>query len=929
MPDADKYLDPADRDKLLVRLAILNAHCLFDCPLEGRFPDCQFFVSLRDMYLREYSLETDIPSRLKAMLRRVREKSKKKMETSTPTTRSPHQQAPEDLWGQIQEVFDLMVYTKKMQRSRKDLDTASKVCNSGIEPASLLRPLAKSMADLEVMRDSLLAIARDISSGHSAWLRSFNRDVSIRMQDRCSETMSCTLTSDDGDDEYDDEKDGDLSDDDRTTNGYSEDRDATLSPATQATPLSSSFSVLDRNFSSPFSSSATDPSSDDEANCENLIMKSRSPTPSPMECPPPVQGLPRSGPAQVEPLPQNATYSSARFVPVDSNTASIRSDIRFSSQHPPSSPLESTNGNLASVEDPGSGCNAMAYVDLMEHDDASGHPVDEVLQVAVPARNQETPRVPPKRVTPARNGVFEVAFPGGVRTLAAPRNGYCGFYAIILSYEAQYPHHPPPTVETLMDVLQSRAMEGIMETLEASRFTGDEQPEIDFTYNNTDWFLHDHLAAIFCLWGHQVGLKVALGIRTNNIPYLHDNDDTDEDTIVVWIQHNGLDHYDGLAPERPGQGEDDEPAGVPALDSTRSPIPRRSSAFSGHHVCPNDSYEMVEREEASPHTKDCLAPVDLMPVDFDEFSFDAFCGDDGSSKRLGVSDLQPQPENYCNMSDDSDTMRQSSRSTSSQLGHLDSFQQYANLDGTSERTYAFEREAPSSELHSTTHTGRHSTAPSACSPPLAEPAVLSGWGLYSSYSTSSCWSAKPLYPLKPQGGLSPTRTRGPVGLKESVGETTSARTEATIAMGAVGREHEASPEMDRQRQGIREKRRRYRKRRKQKQHAKGGMAELEGREKMMSPDLMRSGALQKGPVGGEVTPPTERQLPTPQPSQPQKQTLLKRKHGAAESHHSQGPGTLGSSRLPHRPKDPETTSHPPQKRSRHDLAHGRSPHPGY
>ena len=82
----------------------------------------------------------------------------------------------------------------------------------------------------------------------------------------------------------------------------------------------------------------------------------------------------------------------------------------------------------------------------------------EELQGLVPAGNQETPRIPKKEKTPVLNGIFNITFPNGVRQLEVARDGYCGLYAIIKSYKAQYPHHPPPTVEALLDALKSRAM---------------------------------------------------------------------------------------------------------------------------------------------------------------------------------------------------------------------------------------------------------------------------------------------------------------------------------------------------------------------------------------------------------------------------------------------------------------------------------------
>lgn len=223
------------------------------------------------------------------------------------------------------------------------------------------------------------------------------------------------------------------------------------------------------------------------------------------------------------------------------------------------------------------------------------------------------------------------------------------------------------------------------------------------------------------------------------------------------------------------------------------------------------------REEASPCAKEpTLPPPGSRLVGLGGFgnsSFDAFCRDDGSSERLEAFDTQPKLEDDCNMSDDSGTMRQSSRTTSSQCG-------------------------------------------------------------------------------KPAD------------------ESDSACSGATTTMGVIVREHYkgASPDMDQKKKSKREKRRRNNESKRNRKQEKKRTAELEGREKMESSDLMMSGAIQ-----------AQIELPTPTQAPP------KRKN----SDHSGEPGLNSHFTVVHRPKDAEMASHPPPKRQRRDLTNRSSPGPSH
>lgn len=49
------------------------------------------------------------------------------------------------------------------------------------------------------------------------------------------------------------------------------------------------------------------------------------------------------------------------------------------------------------------------------------------------------------------------------------------------------------------------------------------------------------------MWGRSASLDVALGIWTKGAGVrLHNNDTTEPRTTIVWIYHNGINHYKGL-----------------------------------------------------------------------------------------------------------------------------------------------------------------------------------------------------------------------------------------------------------------------------------------------------------------------------------------------------------------------------------------------
>ncbi len=155
---------------------------------------------------------------------------------------------------------------------------------------------------------------------------------------------------------------------------------------------------------------------------------------------------------------------------------------------------------------------------------------------------------------PKGEQVFHWAFPNSPRIIPTPGDGLCGLHAIRSSLRAQAPHLPVPSVEELLAVLDRDDEDNrrIAEAIDGSRHRGAVR-EPDAYDSNRTWFLQDHLAAIFYLWGRGRGLDVALGIWTQNRGYrVHDSDSTRLDTPIIWIHHNGFNHYSGLRANQGG-----------------------------------------------------------------------------------------------------------------------------------------------------------------------------------------------------------------------------------------------------------------------------------------------------------------------------------------------------------------------------------------
>ncbi|CAJ2499627.1 Uu.00g024800.m01.CDS01 [Anthostomella pinea] len=133
-------------------------------------------------------------------------------------------------------------------------------------------------------------------------------------------------------------------------------------------------------------------------------------------------------------------------------------------------------------------------------------------------------------------------------TLSTRGDGYCGLHAIRLSMEAQHPSISPPTRDELLDVLKddSERARLIRENLHAAKWING-KPEPDATYDNRSWFLQDHLGAIFSMWADSVGFDAILGIATKGGGrQVHESAISTPQSTIIWIRHNGTDHYEGL-----------------------------------------------------------------------------------------------------------------------------------------------------------------------------------------------------------------------------------------------------------------------------------------------------------------------------------------------------------------------------------------------
>ncbi|KAI0431109.1 hypothetical protein F5Y09DRAFT_341051 [Xylaria sp. FL1042] len=144
--------------------------------------------------------------------------------------------------------------------------------------------------------------------------------------------------------------------------------------------------------------------------------------------------------------------------------------------------------------------------------------------------------------------VFCWQFPNSAKKIPTPGDGLCGLHAIRGSLKAQAPGLPVPSIEELQAVLDqdNKDSRRIAESIRASKYLGNKM-ESDAFMNDRSWFLQDHLAAIFHLWGRSRGLDVALGIWTDCQGFkVHDSDFTGPKTQIIWVHHNNRNHYSGL-----------------------------------------------------------------------------------------------------------------------------------------------------------------------------------------------------------------------------------------------------------------------------------------------------------------------------------------------------------------------------------------------
>lgn len=151
------------------------------------------------------------------------------------------------------------------------------------------------------------------------------------------------------------------------------------------------------------------------------------------------------------------------------------------------------------------------------------------------------------------------AFPQGYEGVLVPDDGYCGLHAVVESFKAQYPHlgSKIPDLNKLKAVLDldNPRVRLIWQVLQASKTTGDRWGilEADHAHDNKSWFLADHLGAVLNIFGESTGLDVVLGVAAPSSPAkVYDTNKTNDDTIVIWIYHNGTNHYSGMKrPESP------------------------------------------------------------------------------------------------------------------------------------------------------------------------------------------------------------------------------------------------------------------------------------------------------------------------------------------------------------------------------------------
>jgi hypothetical protein len=114
---------------------------------------------------------------------------------------------------------------------------------------------------------------------------------------------------------------------------------------------------------------------------------------------------------------------------------------------------------------------------------------------------------------------------------------------------SQYPNLPQPSIEDLIVANRSDSpnMKAARLAMDAARHRPDGSLEDDGHLNNLNWFLADHLAAIVIEWGKPIWLDITLGlILEDRSPLLFESDNANEESIILWIHHNMVDHYSGV-----------------------------------------------------------------------------------------------------------------------------------------------------------------------------------------------------------------------------------------------------------------------------------------------------------------------------------------------------------------------------------------------
>lgn len=145
---------------------------------------------------------------------------------------------------------------------------------------------------------------------------------------------------------------------------------------------------------------------------------------------------------------------------------------------------------------------------------------------------------------------FDATFPHGYETLpTSSEDEHCGLYAVIATIAAMRPNLPCPTIDELLEALNSKACQ--------DNFT---EFEVD---PPKKFFSVDELALILGHWANAKGLVVYMGYvkeipEAEEEPFLEDPhiitpDNEDPKATVVWVYHDGADghlaHFWGMKPK--------------------------------------------------------------------------------------------------------------------------------------------------------------------------------------------------------------------------------------------------------------------------------------------------------------------------------------------------------------------------------------------